>query len=251
MRRISLLASGCLLLSPLCQAADEEIQVYEDEMSAPGQFGVDVHNNFVVSGRAAPEYPGELPPLHVYRLTPEFYYGVSEAVELGLYLLGTDSGQAGVHFDGPKARVKYVPVHDHQEGLYWGANLEIGKTTARVSAQPWNAQLKGMIGYRVGRWTLAANPNLDWSLSPGGEPAQLSTDLKVAYSVSAETKLGVESYNGFGPVSHPGPLSGYAKSLYAVVDHDFGRVDLNAGVGRGLTAQADAWTVKFIVGTHF
>ena len=138
-----------------------------------------------------------------------------------------------------------------RRGPTGGANLEIGKTSLRVSEQPWNAQLKGILGYRTGPWSFAANPNVDWSLSPGGGAAQLSLDFKVAYAVVASTRLGIESYNGLGPVSGPGPLAGYAKSLYVAVDHDFGGVDLNAGVGRGLTSAADVWTVKFIVGTHF
>jgi hypothetical protein len=251
MRR-ALVLTGCgLLLSPFAWAAEEEIQVYEDDMSAPGQFGLDVHNNFVLGGRDAPSYPGEQPPLHLYRLTPEFYYGLTQTVELGLYLLTTHAADGGAHFDGPKMRVKYLPEHDSESGFYWGANLEIGKTTQRVSEQPWNAELKGILGYRNGRWTLTANPNLDWSLSPGGGAAEASVDAKVAYSVTGETKLGIESYNELGPVSSPAPLSGYAKTLYLAVDHDFGGVDLNAGLGRGLTAAADVWTVKFIVGTHF
>ena len=101
-----------LLASPLCLAADEEIQVYEDDLSAPGQFGVDVHNNYVLSGSHTPGYAGEQAPMHVYRLTPEFHYGLTKSVELGLYLLSTRGPEGAAHFNGPKMRIKYVPVHD-------------------------------------------------------------------------------------------------------------------------------------------
>ena len=250
--RIVLMLTGCLLLaSPLCLAADEEIQVYEDDLSAPGQFGVDVHNNYVLSGSGTPGYPGEQPPLHVYRLTPEFYYGLSKTVELGVYLLSTRAPDGSAHIDGSKMRIKYVPEHDAEHGFYWGANLEIGRTSQRVSEQPWNGQLKGILGYRTGAWTFTANPNLDWSLSPGGGPADFGVDVKIAYAVTDKTKLGIESYNNLGPLGSLGPLDDYAKSLYLAMDHDFGSVDLNVGVGRGLTGAADDWTVKFIVGTRF
>jgi len=36
-----------------------------------------------------------------------------------------------------------------------------------------------------------------------------------------------------------------------VVDQKVGGVDVNAGLGRGLTHDADRWVAKFIVGTHF
>jgi hypothetical protein len=240
-----------LSAAPFCRAADEEIQVYEDDLSAPGQFGVDVHNNFVLSGKSLPSFAGEQPPRHVYRLTPEFYYGLSHTVELGLYLLSTRAAGEALHFDGPKLRLKYIPVHDPDRGFYWGVNLEIGRTTRRVSEQPWNGQLKGIVAWRGERWTWTANPNLDWSLSAQGGPAVFGVDVKAAYGVTARTQLGLESYNELGPLRSLGPLGTYGKTLYAALDHDFGGVDLNAGIGRGLTSDADGWTVKFVIGTHF
>jgi hypothetical protein len=254
-KRSIIAPSICFFLAvaaaPPCKSAPEEIQVYEDDLSTPGQFGVDVHNNFVASGSSAPSYAGEQPPNHVYRLTPEFYYGFSETVELGLYLLSTRSSDGDSHFDGTKVRIKYIAPHDGSRGLFWGANLEIGKTTRRVSETPWNGELKGILGFRTGPWTLIVNPNLDWSLSAHGGPAAFAIDVKVAHAVSDKTEAGIEMYNELGPASGLQPLDQNSKTLYAVLDHDFGNFDLNAGLGRGLTPDSDRWTIKFIVGTRF
>jgi hypothetical protein len=35
------------------------------------------------------------------------------------------------------------------------------------------------------------------------------------------------------------------------VDTELGGIELNAGIGRGLTTVADRWVFKFIVGMHF
>ncbi|MGJ7555702.1 hypothetical protein ACSFBI_17030 [Variovorax sp. RB3P1] len=239
------------LLSTPAIAAPEEIQVYLDDMSAPGQFGVDVHNNYVFSGASTPSYPGEQPPSHVFRLTPEFYYGLSDTVELGLYVLTSRAPNADPKVDGGKVRIKYIAPHDKTQGFFWGANLEVGKTSLRVSSTPWNAELKGILGYRTGAWTLAVNPNIDWSLSRGGGPVTLDVDAKVAYAVNDKTQVGFETYNELGPLSRPDSLSKNSKTLYAVVDHEFEHFDVNLGIGKGLTHDADRWTLKFIVGTHF
>jgi len=138
---LSLLAASSVVALP-CVAAPEEIQVYMDDMSAPGQFGLDVHNNYVISGTTTPSYPGELPTEHVYRLTPEFYYGLTKTLELGFYVLTTDGAGDSVHTDGAKVRLKYVAPHDAETGFYWGLNLEIGRTDLRVSELPWNAELR-------------------------------------------------------------------------------------------------------------
>src|SRR5579863_8539733 len=53
-----------LLMSAPAQAAPEEIQVYLDDLVGTGNFGMDVHNNYVVSGSETPDYPGGETPDH-------------------------------------------------------------------------------------------------------------------------------------------------------------------------------------------
>jgi hypothetical protein len=238
-------------LAPPAMAAPEEIQVYLDDLSEPGKFGVDVHNNYVFSGNSKPSYPGEQPPAHVYRLTPEFYYGLTDTLELGLYVLGTRTAASNTSVVGGKFRIKYIAPHDKEQGFFWGANLEVGRTDLRVSPTPWNAELKGIFGYRTGPWTLAVNPNFDWSISRGGGPVTFDVDAKVAYAIDAKTQIGFETYNELGPLRHLDSLSKNSKTLFAVVDHEFTGFDVNLGVGKGITKEADKWLVKLIVGTHF
>ena len=69
---------------PLARSAPEEIQVYLDELTPPGRVGLDLHANYAVRACATPAYDGERPPDRVYRLTPEFYYGLSRSFDLGL-----------------------------------------------------------------------------------------------------------------------------------------------------------------------
>ncbi len=248
----TLFFASFLLLSPFTAlAAPEEIQVYLDDLRAPHQLGVDFHSNFVVSGRSTPDYSGEQPPAKVYRLTPEFAFGLSPTTELGFYLLSTRADDGRVHGDGVKARIKYIAPHDIEAGLFWGANFEIGRSSKRVSETAWNAEIKGILGYRTGPWTLAVNPNIDWSLSQTGGPATGQVDLKVNYTVDSKTQIGMESYNEFGPIRHLSTSASNSRILFAVLDRDFGAFDLNVGLGRGISQAADKWAIKFILGTNF
>jgi hypothetical protein len=241
------------LMSSAAWAAPEEIQVYIDDLVGTGKFGTDVHNNYVVSGSGTPDYPGAEAPLHVYRLTPEFYYGLSSTLELGLYTLTTTQPGRSPTFDGPKLRVKFIAPHDESQGAFWGANLEIGDTSVRVSPEPWGTELKGIYGYRWSRWLFAMNTNFDWtSTRVFGGQASLDVDTKLAYTTDGGYQLGFESYNEFGPLSDLGHLNRNSETLYAVLDTDLGKsMDLNAGIGRGLTTVSDRWIIKFILGFHF
>jgi hypothetical protein len=254
LRRIVIcgIAASFSLAAAPCLSAPEEIQVYTDEMTAPGHFGADIHNSYVFSGPDTPGYPGAQPPDRVYRLTPEFYYGLSENFELGLYLLTTTVSGEPTNYDGEKLRLKYVPDHDRVRGAYWGVNLEVGKTSLRVAQAPWNAELKGIYGYRSGPWLVAVNADLDWSLSKSPDnKVGLGVDTKISYAVAGSTRLGIESYNDLGSIGDPGNLGMQSQTLYGVIDTEIGGVDLNLGIGRGLTAASDQWILKFIVGLHF
>ncbi|MDE2371800.1 MAG: hypothetical protein KGN16_22725 [Burkholderiales bacterium] len=247
-----LLAAALALCGAVAQAAPEEIQVYLDELSAPGQFGIDLHNNVALSASSTPAYAGAVPPDHVYRLTPEFYYGLTPELELGWYVLTSRTGDGAASLDGSKLRLKYIAPHDEHSGAFWGLNFEFGRTRHTVSEQPWNAQLKGIVGYRDGAWTVGANPNLDWSPSPGGGPVLASLDLKVARAVAEGTQLGAELYSELGPASRIQGWRRNGKTLYLVLDRTVGAdVDIDFGIGHGLTPDADRWVLKFIAGTHF
>ena len=53
------LALAVVLFAPVparVAAAPEEIQVYIDDVNAPGEFGLEMHVNYVLEGLRAPSY---------------------------------------------------------------------------------------------------------------------------------------------------------------------------------------------------
>jgi hypothetical protein len=249
MKRLLAIAIASLSLVGPALAADEEIQVYEDDMDKPGQFGLDLHNNYVFSGESTPDYPGEMSPVHRYRLTPEWSYGLTKEVELGLYLPLAEVDAAGhAEASGIKGRIKWIAAHPETQNWYWGLNLEVGRVSHALDINPWNAELKGIWGWRKGRWSVAMNANLDWTISrPDPATASLDIDTKIAYSLTKDFAVGVESYNGFGAFNNFGDFAGSDQALYGAVDASIGKWDLNFGVGHGYGASRDGWIAKAII----
>lgn len=247
----TLLAAVTTASVPTARAAPEEIQVYLDDLTTPGRFGLDVHNNLAVAGIKAAEYPGARPAEHAYRLTPELYYGLGTGLELGAYALTTRDGQGELHFDGAKLRLKYIATHDEKQGPFWGVNFEVGKSDLAVAEHAWNYELKGIYGRRIGAWVLACNVNLDAALSTHGGPATLGLSTKVARKAGRQTQLGLESYNELGPLRSAGSLGDQSQMLYAVVDNEFDNHELSIGIGRGLSHGSDPWVLKAVIGFHF
>ncbi|MBS0480476.1 MAG: hypothetical protein JSR79_14405 [Proteobacteria bacterium] len=236
----------------IAHAAPEEIQVYMDEMDEAGEFGLDIHNNYVLDGDPTPDYPGERQSLHQYRITPEFSVGLSDRFEFGAYLpLAAIDHNGRFTVDGIKFRLKYI---GSKRGArwFWGANFEIGRVRRALDRNPYNAELKLIGGAHAGRWTLAANANIDFTVSgPAPSPATLEVATKASFAVTPGLSLGVENYTGVGEFRRLGRFGSSEQSTYLVADTHVGKWDLNLGVGRGYGGNPDRWTVKAIVGVPF
>jgi hypothetical protein len=245
-----ILAAALVAAAGAARAADEEIQVYMDEIGGPHRLGLDVHANYVFSGEDAPETPGGQSPVHRFRLTPEWSYALNPDLELGLYLpLATLEGSGRFQAAGVKGRIKFIAPRAEGQDWWWGLNLEIGRVNHTLDANPWNGELKGIWGVRKGRLTLAVNANFDFKVSgPAPSPATLEIASKIAWRVRQGLDIGVESYNGLGPVSHFGPLSREDHATYAVIDKSLGKWDLNLGLGHGYGAAQDGWVMKAVIG---
>jgi len=232
----------------------DEVQVYTDDINAPGEFGLELHLNTTPKGRSTPDYPGEVVPHHGWRLTPEFSWGIAPNWEAGLYLPASRDANGNTELAGAKVRLKWLPVKpaEGEAGWFFGANGELSRLKERFSQSRTSAELRIMSGWRNSDWLVAVNPVFGWSLSDGlrSSTADLSFGTKIARTVAPGIALGIEYYADAGTTSHP-TLRDQAQTLYGAIDAELGKWSINFGVGRGLTHSADKLTVKTIVGVPF
>ena len=244
-----LVAVPGLLSFGTAHAADEEIQVYMNEINAPGQPGLDLHTNYVPSGDGSPDYAGGQGSLHRLRVTPEFSYSLDDHFELGAYLpLATLDGTGQVRADGWKVRVKWLGRHP-ETGFYYGLNYEVGRLDHHLDQNPWNNEIKLIGGWDSEKWIVGANLNFDFALSG---PAKATPDLqlatKIGYKLSKTSTIGVESYNGLGTLRDFAHLSQNDHTTFVALDTKLGRWDLNLGLGKGYGTSKDSTIVKLIIG---
>jgi hypothetical protein len=246
------MAAGCVLaMAGAARAADEEIQVYMDEIGPRHVPTLDVHLNYVPDGRLRPNYPGEQASEGRFRITPEWAYALGPNLELGAYLpLAEIDRHGNLEAGGIKGRIKWVAPRAEGQDWFWGLNFELGRVRHDLDINPWNAELKGIVGVRKGPWTLAANLNVDWVVSgpDQGAAPDLQVALKAAYALDKQTSFGIETYNGIGTTRDLGHFNRQDNQTYLVVDRGFGKWDLNFGVGYGYGAPEDRWIVKAVVG---
>ncbi|TFW27722.1 hypothetical protein [Massilia horti] len=250
-RSVRLLAGVCVMLASISARADlyDEIQVYDDYINRPKQFGLELHLNRTMSGRSTPDYPGEIPPAHGTRATFEFSYGLTEQVELGAYLPTVFDQHGNYYLAGSKLRLKWVPRRAPEEGgVFYGANFELGSIRHQFEASRYAFELRPIIGYRDPDWLFVINPVLGYPLSRGyrADGFDFSPQLKVSRNVQPGIGVGIETYMSFGKLFKPTPLRKGAQTLYLALDVDRAPWVFNVGIGRGLTAASDRWTIKAI-----
>ncbi len=253
------LVSALLLGSGLCQGPDalailDEIQVYTDDLDYRGESGLELHLNTTPSGRRTPDYPGDVPPYHGVRITPEFSWGLGHDLDWGLYLPTTTDAQGHFHPGGAKLRAKWLPVHgaEGRGGWYFGINNELSNLTKAFSDSRWNDEVRVIGGYRGPGWLIGVNPIFEWGLSPGfrGSP-DVTLAWKAVHDIAQGLALGAEYYEDIGTLANRLPREQQNRTLYAVMEIERKTWSLNFGVGHGLTPAADNWTVKAIVGISF
>lgn len=228
------------------RAASDEIQVYADDLNAPGEMELEIHTNYVTRGRKDADYPGERPPYGVLRITPELSWGLAENWDIGLYLPMSLSHAGSYTMDGAKLRIKTLR---HSGELFYGVNLEVGYSPRRVAENYWNSELRGIVGIKRGDWLFALNPVLGWDMSGGSDNATPDFDLafKVTREVAEGWALGVEHYAELGKANHLHAWRQSGETTYAVLEYEGKGWELNLGIGHGWTESADKTTVKAII----
>lgn len=246
------IAVAFVLSVPACARAalPDEIQVYTSDINKPGEFGLELHVNTTPSGRATPDYRGEIPPAHGWRFTGEFSYGVTPALEAGLYLPFVLGAGDRDRFAGPKVRLKWLPLRVDADGngSFAGLNFEYAWTNEALEQATQALEVRPILGWRNPDWLVAFNPVLGFDRAgpTKGNTPSFEPSLKAARTVARGVMAGLEYYAGLGPANDLLPRSQQEHSLYVALDVDRAPWVFNFGVGRGLTSATDRWTVKAI-----
>jgi hypothetical protein len=227
-----------------------EIEVYDGTANEPGAPGLELHANYVASGLRQAVLP-ELPVNHQTHVTLEPSLGLLPWWELGGYLESTVLGDGTFEYAGVKLRSKFVTPPSFGDRVRFGVNLEISLLPEHYDRNRWGMEVRPIAAYEDRRWLFAFNPIVDSALAgpdahagPSFEPAAMAA-LKLFEAVS----VGVEYYGNLGPFSGFAPWRQQEHYLFEVANMlSLPHVEINAGIGEGLTANSNSLVVKMIVG---
>jgi hypothetical protein len=254
MRLGAAVALGIVLAAGPARAADPfEIQVYDGTANPPRRFGVELHLNGWAAGPPPPE-PPELPLRGRMHATLEPSFGLFPWWELGAYLQTAVRADGRFDYAGMKARSKFVTPPTLWRTVRLGVNFELSSLPERYDASRIGAEIRPIFAWEAAGWLLALNPILDVALGlpgrrdgPAFEPA-----VKVARTLGRAVAFGMEYYGDIGPIAHPAAPNDQEHRLFGVIDFvGLPRVEVNAGIGAGLTPASTGLVGKMILGYTF
>jgi hypothetical protein len=226
--------------------AVDEIQLYNAEIADVGQFTIQHHFNYTFIGRTQPEFPGGLVPNHALNATPEFAWGITEWFELGLYIPWAIDGEGRFLSNAAKFRTLFVTPNADKKSFFYGLNFEYDYTTPPFSLTRFAMEIRPIIGWRNPDWEFIVNPIVDLGFGRFGD-VDFVPAARLARTFSKDLAFGLEYYTDLGRPGGFLPFEEQQHQLFAVVDFKVGDVDVDFGLGYGLTPGSDRLVAKTIL----
>ena len=223
----------------------DEIQVYDGSIAPPGKFNLTMHNNFTPAGINTPAFPGGLIPDKSLNGVTEWAWGVTKWFEAGLYLpLYSVSQHRGATINGGKIRMLFAAPHAADRSFFYAINFEFSYNSKHWDPRSFTSEIRPIIGLRLHRLDLIVNPILDNSFVGGFKNLEFAPASRIAYELSPKWVVAVEEYGDVGLLHEFYPAGKQSHQLYGVLDHSSRFVNIEFGVGLGLTSTSDKVTIK-------
>jgi len=227
----------------------DEIQVYNAGIAAVGQFTIQQHLNYIPLGVKDPPFPGGLISNNSVNGTPEFAYGITDWWEVGLYLPFSIKDDK-FYSNAFKLRTLFVSPHADQRNFFYGINFELSNETPPFAQTRWALEMRPIIGWRNSEYEFIVNPIVDLGFGRFGEQ-HFAPAARLARKFDQDLYFGFEYYSDFGQIGRFPSFANQEHTLFAVTDFKLGVLDVDFGVGYGLTPASDRWVVKTILGYAF
>ena len=228
-------------------AQTDEIQVYTGSLAAPHVFNLTLHNNFTPDGQKTPAFAGAVTSDKSWNGVPEWAYGVTDWFEAGLYLpLYSHDKVQGWELDGFKLRTLFAVPHADDRTFVYGTNFEFSFNAKHWDTSGFTSEIRPIVGWHLSQVDIIVNPILDTAYNGLGN-LEFAPSARVAYNVSKTMAFAVEEYAEFGPLKGFLPVNQQVHQVYGVFDATARSVDIEFGVGVGLTGASDRVTIKLIL----
>lgn len=229
-------------------AQTDEIQVYDANIAERGKFNLMIHNNYTPDGQKTPAFPGGVRSDGAEVGVAEWAYGVTDWFEQGLYLpLYSFSKNDGPTYNGFKLRWLFVKPHAEEHKFFYGVNFEFSINQKQWDPRHYTSEVRPIIGWHLHPVDIIVNPIVDTAYTGGFKSLDFAPSVRVAYNFSPKWAAAVEEYADYGPLRAIYAARDQSQQIWAVMDHTGKFLNIETGIGFGVTAASDKVTLKLML----
>lgn len=252
-RAAAFAAMAILCLCGRAQAIDfYEIQIYTTETTPKDALEIELHSNSVTTATGA-EAHFQLNPYQIHE-TIEATYGLTPHIEIGQYLATAKLGNGNYEYAGSRTKCHFGLALTDSWPFQVGANVELDYMRRAAEENPLTLELRPIIERRFGKLLIVANLAFEKLFrGPGTHKGMtFGPSGEITYDLFEWASPALEYYGDMGAVEHfPSVQDQQHFVVPAVNFHFIPQLELNLGVGLGVTRASNGAFVKSIVGWGF
>jgi hypothetical protein len=251
---VALAALGVVVTVGEAYAIDfYEIQIYPTETAQQHHLDLELHSNTVTTatGHEAKETIG---PYQIHE-TLEATYGVLPHLEIGQYFCTAKLDNGRYEYAGSRTKMHFGIPQTMDWPVSFGGNLELDYMRRAAEEQPLTLEMRPIAETHFRRFTLIVNLPLNKPFSGPG------THKGVTFAAQGEIEYdqlfwwlspAVEYYGDLGPIRSLPGVQHQQHFIVPALNFDLlPQMELNLGVGIGLTRASNGTFVKSIIGWSF
>jgi hypothetical protein len=233
-----------------------ELEVYPATTEGQGLHELESQNSFVASGRDRAGHRGaggaEDPRRHhLERSSLEYNYGLTDKIDVALYLDTEKPNGEDVEFGGFRARARGALWEQGRYPVDLGWYFEVEMPAQEEETQV-ELEFRPIISRAFGRFTIDLDPMFELpTVTQERRTLEFNYATRIGYRLSRAFEPSLEFYGSIGQIRAIDPSREQEHYIFPVANFHVGGVKMQVGPGFGLTRGSDSVIVKFNVEYEF
>jgi hypothetical protein len=229
-----------------------EIQIYDTDTAPVGHLTLELHSN--TTSTATGQLAKRQTDVYQIHETVEATYGVLRWLEVGQYFATAKLSNGEYEYSGLRTKVHFGIPQTFEWPVQFGGNIEFDYMRHGTEDNPTGLELRPIAGGSYKKFRLVGNfAFFDPFAGQGAHRGfQFNPSGELIYDLNRWVSPAVEYYGDMGSIQ---PLAKVQEQQHFVVPtlnfHFIPQLELNLGVGIGVTRASNGVFLKSIVGWTF
>jgi hypothetical protein len=229
-----------------------EIQIYDTSTTPVGHLTLELHSNTTTT--ATGQLAKSQIDVNQIHETLEGTYGILPWLEVGQYFATAKLSNGNYEYAGSRTKVHFGIPQTFEWPVQFGGNVEFDYMRFAAEDNPMTLELRPIVGSSFKGFRLVGNFAFDDPFSgPGAHRGfQFEPSGMLVYKLNDWLSPGVEYYGDMGSIQPLAKVQEQQHFIVPALNFDFiPQLELNLGVGIGVTRASQGVFLKSIVGWTF